>query len=133
METIRGKEYLLNWNGSRINRGILDMLEDALEEMTDKLAASASALAPLGDTGELQDSIGTQVIRTNKDVNGYIGVKENSDAEDYAARIEFGFNGKDSAGRNIKQGARPFLRPVLKTSKGKVAAILKRKSRAKLG
>lgn len=31
----------------------------------------------------------------------------------YAARIEFGFSGRDSLGRVYSQGARPYLRPSL--------------------
>jgi len=36
----------------------------------------------------------------------------------YAARIEFGFVGADSLGRNYHQGARPYLRPALESGRG---------------
>ncbi len=35
----------------------------------------------------------------------------------YAARLEFGFVGRDRAGRNINQGPRPYWRPVLSNSR----------------
>ena len=35
----------------------------------------------------------------------------------YAARLEFGFIGVDSLGRNINQGPRPYWRPVLAGSR----------------
>jgi hypothetical protein len=35
----------------------------------------------------------------------------------YAARLEFGFIGTDSLGRNINQGPRPYWRPVLAKSR----------------
>lgn len=38
----------------------------------------------------------------------------------YAPRVEFGFVGKDSLGRNINQPAKPFLRPALIENKEKL-------------
>lgn len=39
----------------------------------------------------------------------------------YAARLEFGFIGTDSLGRNINQGPRPYWRPVIAKSRIGVA------------
>lgn len=35
----------------------------------------------------------------------------------YAARVEFGFSGADSLGRNYNQPAKPYLRPILNHKK----------------
>jgi len=38
----------------------------------------------------------------------------------YAARLEYGFIGKDKLGRRYNQPPRPYLRPALRESKGEV-------------
>lgn len=42
----------------------------------------------------------------------------------YARRLEFGFTGTDAAGRNVKQAARPYLRPTLQEEKGALGNIV---------
>ena len=44
----------------------------------------------------------------------------------YARRLELGFFGTDSKGRNINQGERPYLRPALKENLPKLIARLTR-------
>ncbi len=44
----------------------------------------------------------------------------------YARRLELGFSGTDSKGRNINQGARPYLRPALKENLPRLVARLTR-------
>jgi hypothetical protein len=44
----------------------------------------------------------------------------------YAARIEFGFSGKDSLGRSINQGGTPFLRGALLSHKKDIVEIFAR-------
>lgn len=44
----------------------------------------------------------------------------------YARRLELGFSGTDSLGRNINQGARPYLVPALKENLPRLIARLTR-------
>ena len=41
----------------------------------------------------------------------------------YAARIEFGFSGKDSLGRSVNQGATPFLRAASLSHKKDISKV----------
>lgn len=43
----------------------------------------------------------------------------------YARRIEFGFTGADSRGRQYNQAARPYLRPALDENKQRVMEAVK--------
>lgn len=58
--------------------------------------------------GRLRQSITHVVKREARRVMAMIGTNVV-----YAARLEKGFVGTDSRGRNIHQGPRPFLRPAL--------------------
>ncbi len=42
----------------------------------------------------------------------------------YARRIEYGFKGRDSLGRNYNQAAQPYLRPAAENQKGRIARII---------
>lgn len=61
-------------------------------------------------TGTLRRDIRPELIE-----NGVVMV---GTSVPYARRIEFGFIGKDSRGRNYHQAARPFLRPAYDEKKG---------------
>lgn len=72
---------------------------------------SAKAKCPVL-TGTLRRSIEARI-----DADG--GVIVGSDVP-YAARIEFGFAGADSLGRNYHQAAKPYLRPAIAGSVNEV-------------
>lgn len=60
----------------------------------------------------LFQSINIRVFKTGWDsIVAIIGTKVR-----YARRLELGFVGTDSAGRNVQQGPRPFLRPAFRES-----------------
>lgn len=42
----------------------------------------------------------------------------------YARRLEKGFIGRDRAGRNVNQAARPFLRPAVSNNKDQIGLII---------
>lgn len=70
-------------------------------------------------SAQLQGSITGIVERDGDQVLGAVGTNLKK-----ARRLEFGFVGRDSAGRVIDQGERPFLRPGLRNSIDKVKKIL---------
>ena len=72
-------------------------------------------------SARLFQSITTRVRKTAREVIGSYGTNV-----EYARRLEFGFHGTDSRGRNINQEPRPFLRPILKTKRREILAILSR-------
>lgn len=67
----------------------------------------AKRLCPV-DTGRLRSSITSEL---GKDGDGLLAVVGTN--VEYAARIEFGFHGTDSLGREYDQEAQPFLLPAL--------------------
>ena len=70
-------------------------------------------------TARLFNSITDEVIRTEDQVIGAVGTNV-----EYARRLELGFTGTDAAGRIVDQEPRPYLRPGLEMSNGKVKKIL---------
>ncbi len=72
-------------------------------------------------SGRLRTSITHRVSIDGRNVVGVVGTNVV-----YARRLELGFSGTDSKGRNINQGARPFLRPALKELFPRLATILSR-------
>lgn len=95
----------------RIDRIIDDTdggaLETALAAGAKIVENDAKRRAPYR-TGTLRRSITTEVTSQGRHAEAVVG----SDVE-YARRIELGFSGKDSLGRNYSQAAQPYLRPAL--------------------
>jgi len=83
--------------------------------------AEDAPTAPRKVTGRLNTSITHRVSIDGRNVIGVVGTNV-----PYARRLELGFSGTDSKGRNINQGARPFLRPALKEFFPRLVAILSR-------
>lgn len=81
--------------------------------------ASSEGEPPKLRTGELFRSITHETGIIGTDVVGRVGTNL-----EYAARLEYGFVGTDSRGRNINQGARPFLRPPLKLFAGTILSLI---------
>lgn len=69
-------------------------------------------------TGTLRRSIHTEEIEEKAT---FAMVATGTDVE-YAARIEFGFNETDSAGRSYHQSAKPYLRPAYDEERGAAIA-----------
>lgn len=70
-------------------------------------------------TALLFQSIATQVFDDGDDIVGRVGTNVI-----YARRLELGFVGTDSLGRNYDQAPRPFLRPGLRNREPDVMAAL---------
>lgn len=84
------------------------------------LAPSRVGEPPKKLTGKLQHSIIAGVRDTATGMEAVVG-----STDEKAARLEFGFQGRDAAGRNVSQGARPYLRPALKKARDRVLRIMR--------
>ena len=83
---------------------------------------AAKVLVPV-DTGRLQEAIHTEHTVDEPEIQEQT-VTPAVDAPNkwgfdpaYARRIEFGFVGRDSLGRNYHQAAQPYMRPAYETQK----------------
>jgi phage gpG-like protein len=72
-------------------------------------------------TGALRKSITHDVKRSPGLITGRVGANTK-----YARRLEMGFFGTDSRGRNVNAPARPYLRSALKENLRRLVAILQR-------
>lgn len=72
--------------------------------------------APHVGSGDLKRSIKATVEVRGQEVVVKYGAMEGPGA-DYARRLELGFSGTDSQGRNYNQQPRPFLKPALVLNK----------------
>lgn len=79
--------------------------------------------APNIGTGTLRNSITFRVDVEGADVLGTYGVRKGP-ADEYGKRLELGFVGLDSLGRNYNQQPRPFLKPAYRKNKRKIVKIL---------
>lgn len=70
-------------------------------------------------TARLFNSIFGKVIRNGSQIIGVVGTNVI-----YGRRLELGFVGKDSAGRNYDQAPRPFIRPAFTRNRDRVKRIL---------
>jgi hypothetical protein len=70
-------------------------------------------------TGRLRQSIAWEVTVEPNAVVGRVGTNVV-----YARRLELGFVGTDSLGRNINQEARPYLRPSLEENRNEIIRLL---------
>lgn len=89
---------------------------------------SAPGSPPNRQSGSLIQSIGSDVSRDANEVKGVYGVLKGQigkgSPQEYARRLELGFVGRDSAGRNINQRPRPFIVPAYTKNKRKIKKIL---------
>jgi hypothetical protein len=72
------------------------------------LDPSAEGEPPHVLTGRLRLSIKHEVERRGRRILGRVGTNVI-----YGRRLELGFTGTDAAGRSVRQGPRPYLRPAL--------------------
>jgi len=82
------------------------------------VANDAKAMAPYR-TGTLRRSIH---LESTEDL---LTVKVGTNVP-YAARLEYGFTGKDSLGRHYNQPARPYLRPAIENNRQRVREEVRR-------
>lgn len=81
---------------------------------------SAPGEPPRKVTARLFNSIFGKVIRQGSQILGVVGTNVI-----YGRRLELGFVGKDSAGRQINQAPRPFIRPAFERNRDRIKRILK--------
>lgn len=91
------------------------------------LVASAQARAPVR-SGRLRASL--RVMETTSSAGG-AQARVGTDVP-YAARIEFGFAGRDSLGRLYSQPAQPYLRPAADDAGGAATRELAARMRRRL-
>lgn len=80
---------------------------------------SAPGEPPRKVTARLFNSIFTKVIRNGSQIIGVVGTNVV-----YGRRLELGFAGRDSLGRQYNQAPRPFIRPGFFNTRDKVKQIL---------
>ena len=85
------------------------------------LAPSAEGDPPRVLSGKLRTSITHEVTERGDVITGRVGTNL-----PYGRRLELGFFGTDSMGRNINQGARPYLRPAFRETLPRLVSILTR-------
>lgn len=87
------------------------------------LSPSGPGQPPNIGSGTLRNAITFTVKREGRDVVGIFGVMKGP-ASSYAAALEHGFVGTDSAGRNRNLAPRPFLTPAYRKNKARIVRIL---------
>lgn len=120
------KKPKLDWYGEAIVKEILEQIEGHLDDVADAALNRAQQLVPY-DTGELHDAIAKAVITDFKkrEVKAYVGIRDEGDVLDRAFRIEFGYKGTDSLGRDYDEPGMPFLRPATGAAAGELARVLR--------
>ena len=132
-------------NSKKVKGQMDDAMFRALESAALIVEASAKALAPVGDSGELRDKIDHNVVDTSNGPAAKIG-----SPLDYAMYVEYGTGefAENGAGRkggwsyqtpdgewHHTDGMRPqpFLRPAFKRNKDKIREIVGKEFKAKFG
>lgn len=73
-------------------------------------------------TGTLRANIGWRIETSTTDIKGYFGVKVGP-ADDYGMKLEKGFHGTDSRGRNYNLLPRPYLLSTLLMHKDELQKV----------
>ena len=132
-------------NSKKVKAQMDDAMFQALESAALIVEASAKALAPVGDSGELRDKIDHNVVDTSNGPAAKIG-----SPLDYAMYVEYGTGEFAENGAGRKGGwsyqtpdgkwhhtngmsPQPFLRPAFKRNKDKIQEIVGKEFKAKFG
>ena len=95
----------------QVERAIINAQRKALTEGAIIIEGDATLRAPV-DTGNLRGSITHGMV---SDTEAWIGTNV-----EYAARIEYGFNGTDALGRHYRQPPQSYLRTAFDGNKDSV-------------
>lgn len=109
---------------ARAEHAVERAITDAMQIAAMEAAIEARRRAPY-KTGTLRRSI--EVIE-----QGPRQVAVGS-RQPYAARIEFGFSGRDRLGRLYNQPAQPYLRPAIEETRQRMAQVFAEEVRRALG
>jgi hypothetical protein len=128
---------ILEWNAGRFEKLMADKVESGMLKATIYVEGVAKQEVSRGNihgdnpslpgeppkvvSGVLRSNITHEVVRNADTISGFVGVRENVA---YARRLELGFVGVDSLGRNIDQAPRPFLRPAVLRSRDKIVELI---------
>ena len=132
-------------NSKKVKGQMDDAMFRALESAALIVEASAKALAPVGDSGELRDKIDHNVTDGTNGPQAKIG-----SPLDYAMYVEYGTGEFAENGAGRKGGwsyqtpdgewhhtdgmhPQPFLRPAFKRNKDKIREIVGKEFKAKFG
>ena len=132
-------------NSKKVKAQMDDAMFQALESAALIVEASAKALAPVGDSGELRDKIDHNVVDTSDGLVAKVG-----SPLDYAMYVEYGTGEFAENGAGRKGGwsyqtpdgewhhtngmsPQPFLRPAFKRNKDKIREIVGKEFKAKFG
>ena len=132
-------------NSKKVKGQMDDTMFRALESAALIVEASAKALAPVGDRGELRDKIDHNVKDGANGPQAKIG-----SPLDYAIYVEYGTGERSENGAGRKGGwsyqtpdgewhftrgsePQPFLRPAFKRNKDKIREIVGKEFKAKFG
>ena len=117
-------------NQQALMRAMQAAAKPALYEAAALVEAEMKALVPV-DTGALRESIhleqremGPYFHQVSVHPAEIAGNKWGLDPA-YARRIEYGFIGQDSLGRNYHQAARPYVRPAAESTREAVQDTLR--------
>ena len=132
-------------NSKKVKGQMDDAMFRALESAALIVEASAKALAPVGDSGELRDKIDHSITNTSDGPEAKIG-----SPLDYAMYVEYGTGEFAENGAGRKGGwsyqtpdgewhhtngmsPQPFLRPAFKRNKDKIREIVGKEFKSKFG
>ena len=132
-------------NSKKVKGQMDDAMFRALESAALIVEASAKALAPVGDSGELRDKIDHNVVDTSNGPAAKIG-----SPLDYAMYVEYGTGERSENGAGRKGGwsyqtpdgkwhhtngmdPQPFLRPAFRQNKTKVQDIIGKEFKTTFG
>lgn len=126
---------LISHNEKKVNKALEVVGAQAVTNVAKQIRKNKSIV-----TSNLINSITFSTVGKSGEMSGKTDGKKLNKANSqsvkvgttvvYAPRVEFGFIGKDSLGREFNQPAKPFLRPALIDSKDKLnnlfALLMKR-------
>ena len=105
-------------------------LKESVPEAADLFVQEAKLQVPVV-TGNLRDHIHAEQTVDAPERQVYAVTPADPAANDvgfdppYARRIEYGFIGQDSLGRNFHQAAQPYMRPAYDAKQGEARAAIK--------
>lgn len=115
----------LDWHGDEIRRRVVNAAKVGIDTTMAAAVLHAKEYHPWQNrTGTLEGSIRIYTYATERGDEVY-GRWGSMDVE-YAARLEFGFQGKDALGRTYGQRAYPYLRPAADAEYPRLSRRIKR-------
>jgi len=106
----------LKWDQGLQSRFIYRHLVKTTKRIVNEIADKARTLAPVGETGNLRDSIAVEVFEYPNRIDASVGILKGTlksadqvPADDYSTRVHYGFRDMDEMGRNVSQQPDAFI------------------------